>query len=130
MTAAYDRAKGVEMYNTVYCGDLPPPPPAGTSPFIDYMLETLFGTLWADEQVLSIRDRRLLLLGAIAAMGDEATLTIQARSALKRGELEPAQLEAISVFLTQYVGYPRGSKLHRIFGELILEHETRAGSAA
>lgn len=121
MTQAYDRAQGVRMYDTVYCGDLPPPPPQGSSAFIDYMLETLFGALWADEQTLSIRDRRLLLLGAIAAMGDEATLAIQARSALKRGELDPAQLVAISVFLTQYVGYPRGSKLHRIFGELIQE---------
>ena len=129
MTAAYDRAKGAAMFQTVYCGDLPAPPPAGSSRFIDFMLETLFGTLWADEQTLSIRDRRLLLIGAIAAIGDDATLTIQARSALKRGELEPAQLEAISVFLTQYVGYPLGSRLHRIFGELILEH-VAAGSAA
>jgi 4-carboxymuconolactone decarboxylase len=108
------------MYNEVYCGDLPQPPPEGTSVFVDYMLETLFGTLWADS-ALTIRDRRLLLLGAIAAQGDEMTLTIQARSALKRGELDKKQLEAISVFLTQYVGYPRGSKLHRIFGELTRE---------
>lgn len=121
MSQRYDRAKGVEMFDTVYCGDLPPLPPAGSSRFIDYMLETLFGTLWADEHTLSIRDRRLLLIGAIAAIGDDTTLTIQARSALKRGELDSAQLEAISIFLTQYVGYPKGSKLHRIFGELSRE---------
>jgi 4-carboxymuconolactone decarboxylase len=127
MKQRYDRDTGLQMYDTVYCGDLPPPPPAGSSPFIDYMLETLFGTLWADTEVLSVRDRRLLLLGAIAAIGDESTLTIQARSALKRGELDRAQLEAISVFLTQYVGYPLGSKLHRIFGELITEQAV-AGS--
>lgn len=127
MKQRYDRNTGLKMYETVYCGDLPPPPPAGSSPFIDYMLETLFGTLWADTDVLSVRDRRLLLLGAIAALGDESTLAIQARSALKRGELDRAQFEAISVFLTQYVGYPLGSKLHRIFGELI-DEQAAAGS--
>lgn len=111
------RAKGVEMFDEVYCRSLGELPPAGSSGFIDYMLETLFGRLWAD-QTLSIRDRRLLLLGAIAAQGDESTLQIQARSALKRGELTKAQLEAATLFLTQYVGYPKGSMLFRIVGQL------------
>jgi 4-carboxymuconolactone decarboxylase len=105
-----DRDKGIEMFNTVYCGDLPQPPEAGTDKFFDHMLETLFGRLWADA-TLPIRDRRLLLLGAIAAQGEDMTFTIQARSALKRGELTRAQLEEIVLFLTQYVGYPRASKM-------------------
>ena len=33
----------------------------GESRFIDYMLETLFGTLGADQDSLSIRDRRSML---------------------------------------------------------------------
>lgn len=111
----YDREKGVEMFKDVYAGDVQLPPAGG--PFIDYMLETLFGTLWADA-TLSIRDRRLLLIGAIAALGDAATLQIQLRAALKRGELEAAQLEPLATFLTQYVGYPRGSQLFRIVSEL------------
>lgn len=113
----YDRAKGEEMLNIVYCGDVAAP---ASSPFSDYMLETLFGSLWADE-TLSVRDRRLMLLGAIAAQGEDMTFTIQARSALKRGELTRAQLEAASVFLTQYIGYPRGSKLHLALGKIFAE---------
>lgn len=109
----YSREKGLQMFDEVYCRDLGALPPEGASPFVDYMLETLFGTLWADE-TLSIRDRRLLLIGAIAAQGDANTLTIQTRSALKRGELTPAQLDALAVFLTQYVGYPKGSQLFQI----------------
>ncbi|HVZ16304.1 MAG TPA: carboxymuconolactone decarboxylase family protein [Terriglobales bacterium] len=116
----YDREKGVELFNEVYCGDLPSLPPPGQSKFIDYMLDTLFGTLWADDS-LSIRDRRLLLIGAIAAQGDETTLKIQARSALKRGELTLAQLEAIVMFMTQYVGYPKGSRFFLIYNELVKE---------
>jgi len=81
------------------------------------MLETLFGTVWADE-TLSIRDRRLLLLGAIAAQGDETTLTIQIRSALKRGELTQTQMDAAVIFLTHYVGYPKGSLMLRTVAEV------------
>ena len=39
------------------------------------------------------------------------TFTIQARSALKRGELDRKQLQEIVTFLTAYVGYPRGAKM-------------------
>jgi 4-carboxymuconolactone decarboxylase len=104
------RAKGVELFNEVYCNSLGPVPPPGESAFYDYMLETLFGTLWADP-TLSIRDRRLLLIGAVSALGDTNILTIQLRSALARGEFTPEQLDAIGLFMTQYVGYPRASAL-------------------
>lgn len=109
----YSRERGRQMFDEIYCRDLGDLPPAGSSVFIDFMLETLFGTLWADD-TLSIRDRRLLLIGAIASQGDAATLTVQIRSAFKRGELDAAQLDALAVFLTQYVGYPKGSQLFQI----------------
>jgi 4-carboxymuconolactone decarboxylase len=116
----YNREKGLEKFDEVYCGDLSPLPEAGKSQFLDYMLETLFATLWADE-TFSIRERRLMLIGAIAAQGDEGTLTIQLRSALKRGELSREQLQHLPVFLTQYVGYPLGSRLFGIVGKLLQE---------
>ena len=108
------------MFDEVYAKTLGDLPPAGISPFIDYMLETLFGNLWADE-ILSIRDRRLLLLGAAVAQGDDSILGIQLRAALKRGELHPIQLEPLATFLTQYVGYPRGSRLFRVVNEVRAE---------
>jgi 4-carboxymuconolactone decarboxylase len=114
------REKGIEMYNTVYCGELPQPPEQGVDKFFDHMLETLFGTLWADS-TLPIRDRRLILLGAIAAQGEDMTFTIQTRSALKRGELSVAQVQEMLVFLTQYVGYPRASKMRMAVTRVLQE---------
>jgi 4-carboxymuconolactone decarboxylase len=113
----YDRSKGEAKFDEVYCGDLGALPAPGASPFIDYMLETLFGVLWQDA-TLSIRERRLLLLGVLAAQGEDAALAIHLRAAVKRGELTAAQLQAMATFLTQYVGYPRGSRLFRIVGEV------------
>jgi 4-carboxymuconolactone decarboxylase len=80
------------------------------------MLETLFGVLWQDP-ALSIRERRLLVIGVLAAQGEDATLAIQLRCALNRGELTVAQLQPLATFLTQYVGYPRGSRLLRVCNE-------------
>lgn len=117
MDQKYDRETGLRQFDEVYAKTLGELPPAGASQFVDYMLETLFGTLWAD-QTLSIRDRRLLLLGVAAAQGDDSILAIQLRAALLRGELSPEQLEPLTVFLTQYVGYPRGSLLFRAINEV------------
>lgn len=111
------RKKGLELFDQVYCNSLGALPGPGESGFIDYMLENLFGTLWADA-TLSIRDRRLLLIGAIAAQGETGTLTIQLGSAAKRGELTRAQLDAIAVFLTQYIGYPKGSQLFQVVNQV------------
>jgi 4-carboxymuconolactone decarboxylase len=113
----YDRSKGHAKFEEVYGGELPALPPAGTSPFIDYMLETLFGALWEDP-TLSIRERRLLVIGVLAAQGEEGTLALQLRCALRRGELTAAQLQPLATFLTQYVGYPRGSRLFKVCNEI------------
>lgn len=121
----YDRNKGLELFDEVYAKSLGELPPAGVSEFTDYMLETLFGKLWADQR-LSIHERRLMLLGVAAAQGDENILGIQIRAALARGELKPEQLEPLAVFLTQYVGYPRGSRLFMLVNKIKAE---RAGAS-
>ena len=81
--------KGARNLNEVYAGDVVAMP-EGTMPFIDVMTRTLF-EVW-DRDVLSIRDRRLLLMGVIAAQGQSDIWKIQAKSALKRGELSADEL--------------------------------------
>ena len=103
------RQAGVEKIQEVYAGDVPLPP-AGESAFADIMLETLFAEVWTRD-VLSMRDRRLLLLGAIAALGESMTFSIQAKAAIKNAELTPEQLREVLVFLVHYVGYPRAAGL-------------------
>jgi len=120
------REQGVEVIGQVYGEALGVTlPPAGTSKFIDYMLETLFGELWACE-VLSFKERRLLLLGAIAAQGEDSTFAIQAAAALTRGELSAEQLQEAMIFLTQYVGYPKASRLNGVLTEVINRHAAKA----
>ena len=103
------RKRGLEKFNEVYCGDLPAPP-AGALDFFDNMLEQLFGEVWTRPQ-LSQRDRRLITMGCIAALGEREAFAIQVRSAVKNKELTPEQAREIVIHLSQYAGYPRVSSL-------------------
>ena len=101
------RQRGVETMKKVYAGDVVTPPP-GTMPFADLMLEQLFAEVWTRE-ALSIRERRLVLLGIIGALGERDTFQIQVKAALKNGELTPAQVREVLITLAQYAGYPRAA---------------------
>jgi 4-carboxymuconolactone decarboxylase len=103
------RAKGAEMLAKVYAGDVAVPP-AGASAFADLMLEQVFAEVWT-RPALSMRDRRLLIMGAIAALGESMTWKIQVRAAIKNGELTAEQARETLIQLVQYVGYPRGAGL-------------------
>ena len=78
--------------------------------FTDIMLEQLFAEVWSRD-VLSIRDRRILLLGIIAEKGETSTFGIQVKAALKRGELTPDELRELLLMIAQYAGYPRAAAL-------------------
>ncbi len=99
-------------------GDVVPVPPEGSGAFADMMLEQLFGEVWTREQ-LSLRDRRLLTMGVIAALGEKATWGVQVRAALANGEFTVEQIREMLIHLVQYVGYPRGSGLLRVTEEAI-----------
>jgi 4-carboxymuconolactone decarboxylase len=101
----YDR--GTKMLEKVYAGDVSAPP-KGTMAFSDLMIENLFAEVWTRE-VLSIRDRRLILLGVIGALGEKDTFAIQAKATLKNEELTPEQLREVVIMLANYAGYPRAA---------------------
>jgi len=109
MADAERRERGAEMIKKVYAGDVIVPP-EGANAFADVMLEQLFAETWTREP-LSIRDRRLLIMGVIAALGEKDTWKIQVRSALKNGELTEAEVHEATIMLAQYAGYPRAAGL-------------------
>jgi 4-carboxymuconolactone decarboxylase len=114
--------KGVEMFAKVY-GDVLPMtfPPAGQNKSMDFMLETLFADLWAGE-ALSFRERRLLLLGALAAQGEEGMFKIHAAAGLNNGELTVEQMQEAILFLTQYVGYPKASNMNLAIADALKKY--------
>ena len=109
MADAERRKRGEETIKKIYAGDVIVPP-EGASAFADVMLEQLFAETW-NRGGLSVRDRRLLIMGVIAALGEKDTWKIQVRSALKNGELTEEQVHEATIMLAQYAGYPRTAGL-------------------
>jgi len=100
--------RGAEMIERVYAGDVVTAP-KGAMDFSDLMLEQLFAEVWTREDKLPVRERRLVIMGVIACMGEKDTWKIQAKAALKNGELSPEQLRELVITLAQYAGYPRAA---------------------
>jgi 4-carboxymuconolactone decarboxylase len=111
----YERGK--EMIKKVYAGDVAVPP-KGALAFTDLMIESLFAEVWTRD-VLSIRDRRLILLGAIGALGEKDTFAIQVKASLKNEELTPEQLREVVIMLANYAGYPRAAGVLGVVEEQI-----------
>ena len=105
------RARGAKMLGEVYKNILSADAekPTGDA-FFDLMLENLFGEIWARD-VMSIRDRRLVLMGAIANQGQFDVYEIQCLAALNTEQLTPEQLREIPILMTQYIGYPKTTGL-------------------
>ena len=102
--------KGVEMFKKVYGDVVPPRENAENDAFMTTMLENTFGTIWARD-VLSIRDRRLVIIGITAAAGIGDVFELQCKAAVQNGELTPEQVMELLLILAQYNGYPRTADL-------------------
>ena len=121
------RALGEEKIKDVYAGDVIVPPEGYA--FTDIMLKQLFAEVWTRD-VLSMRDKRILLLGIIAEKGEPMTFKIQAKAALKRGEMSPDEARELLLFIAQYAGYPRAASMLAPLEEAIAEYQKEADSAA
>ncbi|TYB68888.1 carboxymuconolactone decarboxylase family protein [Nonomuraea sp. PA05] len=73
--------------------------------------ERQFADLWS-RSVLTVRERRLLLLGLLVGQGLHEMTDAQLDVALRAGELSEAELREVAVFLTHYAGWARGAKLN------------------
>ena len=112
------RILGEKTIKDVYAGDVVTGPEGYA--FTDIMLETLFAEVWTRDAT-SMRDKRILLLGMIAAQGEATTFKIQAKASIKRGEMKPEELRELHLFIAQYCGYPRAASLVMPMEEAIAE---------
>jgi 4-carboxymuconolactone decarboxylase len=80
--------------------------------------ERQFADLWS-RTVLSVRERRLLLLGLLVGQGLDDMTRAELDTALRTGDLSESELREVVVFLTHYAGWTRGSRLNDQVEELI-----------
>jgi 4-carboxymuconolactone decarboxylase len=112
------RARGVKAFNAVYGSMMTAPDEPTNDDFFELMLGNLFADIWAREG-LSLRDRRLVLMGAIAAQGEADVFGIQVETGLGSGHLTEEQVNEMILQLTQYIGYPKTTGMRGAAGKAI-----------
>ena len=87
-------------------------------PFVQYTVDHLFGEVW-NEGTLTVKERRLMLIGMAAGSGLEDVAGLQLDAAVRLGELDADDLRTIVVFLAHYAGWPRAARLNTEVEKLI-----------
>lgn len=116
------RAAGEAMFERVYGAVVPVPPPEKRDTFVNSTIDHLFGEIWTRD-VLDIRSRRLLILGAVLALGEVGIQEVQLRAALANGELTSDEAREILVFMVNYIGYPRASSFQQVLNRVLSDRE-------
>lgn len=105
--------KGLEIFDQVYG----PGSSAMTTPYKDNrfnqeIVGNQFANLWGDP-AMTIREKRLMVLGATAMLGRQDLVEIQMTGALINGEFTDEQLDLIPHFLLFYAGAGNTTALFR-----------------
>jgi 4-carboxymuconolactone decarboxylase len=111
------RQRGLDKMSEVYGWDVQD----GPGDFFAITVDHLFADIWT-RPGLSVRDRRLLLLGLLTGQNQQDVADIQIGAALRQGDLTPDDLREVAIFLTHYAGWPSGSRLSMQVEKLVREH--------
>jgi 4-carboxymuconolactone decarboxylase len=116
------RKKGLEMMNEVYGWEMPN---VEGNDYFALTADHLFGTIWT-RPGLSMRDKRIMTLTVVTALGNSDLAEIQANAALANGEITEDELKEMAIFLTHYLGFPLGSKLDGVVSTVIKKRRKAA----
>ena len=120
MTDGERRQRGLQAMRDVYGWDVQD----GPGDFFSMTVEHLFAEVWQREG-LSLRDRRLLLVGLLVGQGLDDVVELQLDAALRVRDLDVDALREIVIFLTHYAGWPRGAKLNSVVETLAAKQQHR-----
>jgi 4-carboxymuconolactone decarboxylase len=72
-----------------------------------------------EEGSMSVKERRLLLIGLCVGSGLDDVAELQLDAAVRQGELDAEDLRSIVVLLAHYAGWPKGAKLNSAVEKII-----------
>jgi 4-carboxymuconolactone decarboxylase len=119
------RREGLDKMNEVYAWEMPDMP----GEFFALTVDHLFGTIWT-RPGLSMRDKRIMTLSVVTALGLQDLSEVQVNAALQNEELTAEELREMAIFLTHYVGFPLGSKLDGVVGRVTAKRKKAAAEGA
>jgi 3-hydroxyisobutyrate dehydrogenase-like beta-hydroxyacid dehydrogenase/alkylhydroperoxidase/carboxymuconolactone decarboxylase family protein YurZ len=122
-------ARGISALDAVYGPGFSSTVPgdADDDPTLSDTIRHLFGEVWM-RPYLSIRDRRLLVMGATAMLGRADLIRRQAEGALHNRELTSEQLREAVLQLHYYVGWGNGRSVRQGVEQALAAHAERKPS--
>jgi len=84
-------------------------------PYVSETVRHLFAEIWS-RPGLSMRDKRLLVIGATTMLGRSDLLSIQLAGAIVNGELTEEQLAELPLLMLFYAGAGNTTALHQGIG--------------
>ena len=72
------------------------------------------------------RDKRLVTLSVVTALGLSDLAEIQVNATLQNGELAEDELREMAIFITHYVGFPLGSTFNNVVEKVIAKRRKAA----
>lgn len=118
------RRKGLDKMKEVYGWDMPDLP----GDYFALTADHLFADIWS-RPGLSMRDKRLVTLSVVTALGLPDLAEIQVTAALHNQEVTEAELREMAIFITHYVGFPLGSTFNTVVEKVIARRAKNAGSS-
>ncbi|KAA8969518.1 carboxymuconolactone decarboxylase family protein [Mycobacterium sp.] len=117
------RRKGLAKMNEVYAWEMPDMP----GDYFALTVDHLFGRIWT-RSGLSMRDKRIMTLSVVTALGLQDLSEVQVNAALHNAELTEDELREMAIFLTHYVGFPLGSGLNGVIERVIAKRRKAAAA--
>ncbi len=113
------RERGIEMMRQVYGWDIGDV----TGDFVEMTVDHLFGEVWA-EGAMSVRERRLVLLGLLLGSGQSDVVGLQLDCAVSIGELSIDELRELVILVAHYAGWPVAARLNQQVEQLAAKHRS------
>ncbi len=111
--------RGRDMMKAVYGWDIG----EVSGDFVNLTVGHLFGEIWSRDTTLTIRERRLLIIGLAVGSGMTDVAKLQLECATTLGELTDEELREIVLYFAHYAGWPRGAQLNGIVEGIIAKRQ-------
>jgi 4-carboxymuconolactone decarboxylase len=96
------------------------PPDMQGDVFMDATVDHLFAEVWA-RPALGVRERRLITLTVLMAVGNEMPLRLHFGAAMKSGDLSDAEIDELILHVAHYGGWPQAAIASQVVRQLRAE---------
>jgi 4-carboxymuconolactone decarboxylase len=110
-------ARRTELLGEAYVAKAMHQAPAFNREIQEYITEAVWGKVWSSGE-MSLRERTLVTVSLVCALGRTAEMKVHLRNALRNG-IRPEELKALFFHVAGYCGAPAAQECFRAYHEVV-----------